>query len=55
MDLINNTLPLIESEDEKALVPGGFELGTSLLRDRRSNHFATTTAIFRCDLVVFQT
>ena len=38
-----DVLPLIE-EDKIALAPGGFELGTSRLRERRSNHFATTTA-----------
>ena len=34
--------PLLE-EEKKALAPGGFELGTTGLRDRRSSHFATTT------------
>ena len=47
-DLIKDTLPLIE-EEKKALAPGGFELGTSRLRDHPSNHYATTTAlIYNC-------
>ena len=41
-DLIKDTLPLIK-EEIKALAPGGLELGTSILRDQRPNHFATTT------------
>ena len=37
-------MPFIE-EEEKARAPGGFELGTSRLRDRRSNHLAINTAL----------
>ena len=43
-DLIKETLPLIEEGEKKALAPGGFELATSRLCGRCSNHFATTTA-----------
>ena len=39
-DLTMDTLLLIE--EKKARLPGGFELGTSRLRDRSSKHFATT-------------
>ena len=35
---------MVEEEEKKSLAPGGFELGTSRLRDRCSNHFATTIA-----------
>ena len=44
-NLIKDTLPLMEEEEVKiTLAPGGFELGISRLRDRRSNQFATITA-----------
>ena len=45
--LIKDALPLIEEDEEEekiALAPGGFELVTSRLRGRCSNHFAKTTA-----------
>ena len=41
-DLIKDSLPLID-EEKKALAHCGFDLGTSILRDCRSNHFITTT------------
>ena len=40
---------------KKALAPGGFKLGTSRLRGRRSNHFATTTAHLQGHLILSQT
>ena len=40
-DLVNDTLLLVEEGEKKALVPRGFELGTSRLQDR---HFTNTTA-----------
>ena len=43
-DLIKDTLLSME-EEKKALGPGGLKLGTTRLRDRHSNHFATITAL----------
>ena len=55
-DLIKDTLPLMEEEENKAQALGGFELGTSRLQGRRSNHFGTITAreknlrfVYLCD------
>ena len=49
-DLIKDTQPLIE-EIGKALAPGGFELGTSRLRNRRYNQFTTTNVQTLDDLI----
>ena len=40
-DLIQIPLLLVEEKEKKAPASGGFEPGTSRLRDRCSNHFTT--------------
>ena len=50
MDMIKDTLPLIEEEEKKALAPCGFDPGTFRLQNCRSNHFVNTTAKQDIDL-----